>query len=158
MRRMIPQKDVDYIDQLKETIHNGPGPEMVTIGDLSENGILLDGLDGWIVSERLGLGDPEGTWNAVNINIDNSDGGGVVISGAPDVNYINIPAVGDLEIYNEIGAINITADGTMNLESYTLNVSNTGGNIVVSGLPTSDPHVAGALWNDNGVLKISSGS
>ena len=29
---------------------------------------------------------------------------------------------------------------------------------LIQGLPTSDPHVANALWNDNGVLKISAGA
>ena len=29
--------------------------------------------------------------------------------------------------------------------------------LILTGLPTSDPQVAGAVWNDNGVLKISSG-
>lgn len=29
---------------------------------------------------------------------------------------------------------------------------------IIMNIPTSDPHVANALWNDNGVLKISSGS
>lgn len=32
-----------------------------------------------------------------------------------------------------------------------------GNNIICPNLPTSDPQVAGALWNDNGVLKISAG-
>ena len=31
------------------------------------------------------------------------------------------------------------------------------GNLVIHDLPTSDPQVEGALWNDNGVLKISAG-
>lgn len=33
-----------------------------------------------------------------------------------------------------------------------------GGYIKLKNLPTSNPQVAGALWNDNGTLKISSGS
>lgn len=31
------------------------------------------------------------------------------------------------------------------------------GNVLVSGLPTADPHVADALWNSAGTLKISAG-
>ena len=31
------------------------------------------------------------------------------------------------------------------------------GNVFFTGLPTSDPQVAGQLWNDNGTLKISAG-
>lgn len=33
----------------------------------------------------------------------------------------------------------------------------TGGNVLMSNLPTSDPAVAGALWSDSGVLTVSSG-
>lgn len=29
--------------------------------------------------------------------------------------------------------------------------------IIVSDLPTSDPEIKGALWNDNGTIKISAG-
>ena len=31
------------------------------------------------------------------------------------------------------------------------------GNVILSGLPTSDPVVAGALWSDSGTLKVSAG-
>lgn len=36
-------------------------------------------------------------------------------------------------------------------------ITDNGVNIIVEGLPTSDPAVANALWNDNGTLKISAG-
>ena len=36
----------------------------------------------------------------------------------------------------------------------TINCTN---NLVLSNLPTSDPVVAGALWNDSGTLKVSAG-
>lgn len=32
-----------------------------------------------------------------------------------------------------------------------------GGNVFIMNLPTSDPQKAGALWNDNGTLKVSNG-
>ena len=51
------------------------------------------------------------------------------------------------------GRTDITAPAGSNL---TLSAG-AGGNLVVSGLPTSDPHVVGALWNSSGVLHISSG-
>lgn len=43
--------------------------------------------------------------------------------------------------------------------SITLRVGtgNTPGNLIVVNLPTADPVVAGALWNDSGALKISAG-
>lgn len=37
------------------------------------------------------------------------------------------------------------------------NLSASGSEIDMSGLPTSDPGVAGRLWNDSGTLKVSSG-
>ena len=30
-----------------------------------------------------------------------------------------------------------------------------GGNVIISGLPSSDPGVTGALWNDGGTVKVS---
>jgi len=32
-----------------------------------------------------------------------------------------------------------------------------GGDVVLSGIPTSDPAVAGQLWNNSGVLTVSAG-
>lgn len=32
------------------------------------------------------------------------------------------------------------------------------GKVIVTGLPTSDPAVAGALWNSTGTVKISAGA
>lgn len=37
----------------------------------------------------------------------------------------------------------------------TLTVS--GSNVIITGLPTSDPAVAGALWNNAGVVTVSAG-
>ena len=39
----------------------------------------------------------------------------------------------------------------------TVTSSFNGGTIIISGLPTSDPLVAGQLWNDAGTLKVSAG-
>lgn len=36
--------------------------------------------------------------------------------------------------------------------------SGTGGNIILTNLPTTDPNIEGALYNSNGTLKISSGN
>jgi hypothetical protein len=33
-----------------------------------------------------------------------------------------------------------------------------GSSVVMSGLPTSDPAVAGALWNNSGTVKVSAGA
>lgn len=36
-------------------------------------------------------------------------------------------------------------------------VTVSGTNVVITGLPTSDPAVAGALWSNSGVLTLSAG-
>lgn len=41
------------------------------------------------------------------------------------------------------------------LGSITLTVS--GSNLIITGLPTSDPAVAGALWSNSGVVTVSAG-
>lgn len=41
------------------------------------------------------------------------------------------------------------------LGSITLTVS--GANLLIAGLPTSDPAVAGALWSNSGVVTVSAG-
>jgi hypothetical protein len=41
-------------------------------------------------------------------------------------------------------------------DSVVLSV-NAAGRVLISGLPTADPGVAGALWNNSGVLTVSAG-
>ena len=57
---------------------------------------------------------------------------------------------GSLSIYN---TGDILLDTEMNLV-----FSNNIVDIIIQRIRTSDPHIAGALWNDNGTLKISSGN
>lgn len=38
--------------------------------------------------------------------------------------------------------------------SFTVNAT---GQVIVTGLPTTDPHIAGALYLNNGVLTVSAG-
>jgi hypothetical protein len=52
------------------------------------------------------------------------------------------------------GSITAENAGTGSAVDLTLSAS---GNIIMSGLPTSDPTVAGALWNNSGVLTVSAG-
>lgn len=49
---------------------------------------------------------------------------------------------------------NITGDVTGAVDATTLSAS---GVVTLSGLPTSDPTVAGQLWNNAGVLTVSAG-
>lgn len=54
------------------------------------------------------------------------------------------------------GKITVSSGGECDLGTgVTLSVSGT--NVLITGLPTSDPSVAGALWVDTGVLTVSSG-
>ena len=39
----------------------------------------------------------------------------------------------------------------------TLVKRDTDGNVIIVSLPTSDPHVVGALYNSSGTLKVSAG-
>ena len=57
------------------------------------------------------------------------------------------------------GAVIALGNGTAQDASGTLQLADivASGNIDFSGLPTSDPAVAGRLWNDSGTLKISAG-
>ena len=53
------------------------------------------------------------------------------------------------------GSVIVESRNSANAVKTKVEVNNTG--ITITGLPSSDPHVAGGLWNDNGVLKISAG-
>lgn len=55
---------------------------------------------------------------------------------------------GDSQVVASGGSIKLGA-------SVTLSVSGT--NVLIVGLPTSDPSVAGALWSNAGVLTVSAG-
>ena len=60
---------------------------------------------------------------------------------------------------NGTGSISIIAPDTN--EDRTINLPDNNGDIITNSgnanLPTSDPAVVGALWNDNGTVKVSSG-
>ncbi|GMG82590.1 hypothetical protein LNKW23_18030 [Paralimibaculum aggregatum] len=62
------------------------------------------------------------------------------------------------KVHNEQGgdALAVADGGSLKLgTSVTLSVSGT--SVVLTGLPTSDPSEAGALWVNSGVLSVSSG-
>lgn len=52
----------------------------------------------------------------------------------------------------------LVLSNNQSIESASAYIDLTNDGILFHGLPTSDPGVEGALWNDNGVLKISAGS
>jgi len=53
-------------------------------------------------------------------------------------------------------SLDISAGGSVKLgAAVTLTVS--GNNVILNGLPTANPNVAGALWTNSGVLTRSTG-
>ena len=52
------------------------------------------------------------------------------------------------------GAVTVTS--TLGATTSITNLT-ASGTVILSGLPTSDPVVAGQLWNDAGTLKVSAG-
>lgn len=61
---------------------------------------------------------------------------------------VSLPQGGD--------SLSVATGGSIALGAgVTLTVS--GSNVILNGLPTSDPAVAGALWNNGGVITRSAG-
>jgi hypothetical protein len=58
-------------------------------------------------------------------------------------------------VRSENGFQTVTKNATTG--AITTTSSFNGGTIIISGLPTSDPAVAGQLWNNAGVLTVSAG-
>ncbi len=67
---------------------------------------------------------------------------GIVLNGDGEGADIVMGAGQDVKLYGQNGDFIIDSNG----------------NVIIQNLPTSDPVVSGALWNNNGTLKISSGS
>ena len=60
--------------------------------------------------------------------------------------------------YEAMGDSSWVVGGNLSFDTTTATVfTTTGANIVVTGMPTADPHVVGALWANSGVLTISAG-
>lgn len=50
----------------------------------------------------------------------------------------------------------IAAGGSLKIGNAVF-TANAAGQVIVTGLPTADPSVAGALWSNTGVLTVSAG-
>lgn len=58
--------------------------------------------------------------------------------------------------YRQVGGALWHIGGTLELgDAIVITVA--GGVPIITGVPTADPHVVGALWNNAGVLTISAG-
>ena len=62
-------------------------------------------------------------------------------------------------VRSEGGFKAITKDATTGAVTENISISYDGTNsvVIISGLPTSDPSVAGQLWSNSGVLTVSAG-
>jgi len=62
------------------------------------------------------------------------------------------------KVHIEVGGDRQTIDpgGSLKVGEVVFTV-NTAGHVIVSGIPTADPHVVGALWSNSGVLTVSAG-
>lgn len=51
----------------------------------------------------------------------------------------------------------VTTNATYGASATVANLTATGTRIILSGLPTANPNVAGAIWSNAGVLTVSAG-
>lgn len=60
--------------------------------------------------------------------------------------------------YTEQGGdrMTVASGGSLKIGNAVL-TANAAGRVIVTGLPTSNPNVAGALWSNSGVLTVSAG-
>lgn len=128
MRRMIPQNKIEVLDKI-----NYSNDQFVIDGDELEVKGYLPLLITKDAEEKNGWG-----------FIGNYGQNHILYTGV-----IDEQTDGESIIFKN-GNIIINTEGSL--------ILNTDTNIIITNLPTSNPGVAGALWNDNGVLKISAGS
>lgn len=63
------------------------------------------------------------------------------------------------KVHNEVGGDRLAVDagGSIKIGNAVFTV-NAAGQVIVTGLPTTNPAVAGALYNNAGVLTVSTGA
>lgn len=72
--------------------------------------------------------------------------------------FINKGGVNVAEITTSgVSVPNLTASTTVTASIMTTTALNASGVVKFTGLPTSDPSVAGQLWSNSGVLTVSAG-
>lgn len=106
-----------------------------------------------------------GAYGTINLRQDN---------GTAVVTRLQFDASGNFKVNNQAGAtrLQLNTSGTTSVwdgsalkdvvhtgggQTITGNITITGSTVKLTGLPTSDPVDAGALWNDSGTLKVSAG-
>jgi hypothetical protein len=73
---------------------------------------------------------------------------------------VHFPQGAEQMVVESGGTIKVNTGGAINFEVGATDITLTasGANIIIAGLPTTDPAVTGALWADTNVLKVSAGS
>jgi hypothetical protein len=132
------------------------------MGANSTRGLWTEGLD-------VSVYDPTGTNNDVRMTEDTVGGLLYCSTGGVDKTalwYSGLITVGSVEIKSAVSGgtqyAELTNDGGGGIarvrdENGTVGVEMTYDHIDFKNLPTSDPSVAGRLWNDSGIVKISAG-
>lgn len=138
MRRMIPQKDIEKLNIVTNYKPNNEVPEIdLTSGryDLGQSAVTgqLDEESGVFYA---GLLDSATDWDV----------------GSQDQDDLMDYLAGVAAFCDENGDPHVQV---ITYHSPIVEFNKTG--IIIPNLPTTDPEVEGALWNDNGVLKISAG-
>ena len=129
MRRMVTSKQIEALNKI--TVIDD---DEVVISSVDDEPVAKFYYEDAGASESLTVG---------GVHIDNTEGTPQIYGegGIFQIGDINSTSAGAWIYFNN-GDVEIGADNK----------------IVISGLPNSDPHANGALWNDNGTLKISSGN
>lgn len=137
-----------------------PGISIDSYGDsYGEDGISLTHMNS--SGDTVGKIEVSGSGVIINGDVDQTFTGYIQLIGSNEnaagcllLDYQSGSLTGHDSNGDTVGEVKVSDSGV------TINgdVDNTGsGYILMPDLPTSDPQVEGALWNDNGVLKISAG-
>ena len=128
MRRMVTSKQIEALNKIKVN------DDEVVITSVDDEPIAEFYYEEGGAGESVTVGE---------VHIDNTEATPQIYGdgGILQIGDINSTGAGAWVFFNN-GSVEIGADNR----------------IVISGLPNSDPHANGALWNDNGTLKISSGN
>ena len=150
MRRMMSQKQIDYVNDLSEVAEKGLQDGESTL-DVKNLRVLIRQTPYQkffaTLCGKAGLLDINSGMRANSLTILDTEGD------------------------EKVGSLAVMSINASNTDTETFTIGNLGGDpsepliiveegegyIKMPALPTLDPKVEGALWNDNGVLKISAG-
>ena len=147
------------IECLDEDNTGAAGTKAATIYMQSANAVTL-GTGGDFFLQAGGGGSTGGNggllgFQAGDANFAGATGGKLtLVGGQAQVNNAN---GGDVTIQGGQGQGTGHTSGNVKIFAGLTFNSATSGNVIITGLPTVDPHVVGALWNSSGVLHISAG-